>query len=182
MNLRLASRADVPAILEIYRPYVEQTTVSFEYETPSLEAFGARFDAVTADFPWYVAEENGVIAGYAYAARAFERRAYGWDADLSVYIAGPWRGHGLGRMLYERLEADLIRMGYVTAYALVTGENQASMAFHERMGYRKMAEMPRTGFKMGRWLSVIWYEKRLRDPADPGDAPSRFSEIEHTEE
>ena len=176
MKYRLADRADLPAMLEIYRPYVEEETVSFEYETPSLEAFSARFERITADFPWYVAEEDGAVIGYAYASRAFERAAYQWDADMSVYIAKDFHGRGVGRALYEILERDLIAMGYVNAYALITQENAASIAFHEKMGYRFMAEMPAAGYKFGRWLSVAWYSKRLREAADPGEAPKRFSE------
>ena len=182
MIYRLARPEDVPAILEIYRPYVEKTTVSFEYETPSLEAFAQRFARITADYPWYVAEEGGEIAGYAYASRAFERRAYCWDADLSVYIAAQWHGRGIGRRFYELLENDLKRMGYVTAYAIVTGENAASLAFHKKMGYTLVAELPHVGFKMGKWLSVRWLEKRLRDPSDPGDAPLRFAELKNLAE
>ena len=177
MKYRLAERADLSAMLEIYRPYVEKDTASFEYETPSPDAFSARFERISADFPWYVAEEDGAVVGFAYASRAFERAAYQWDADMSVYIAEDFHGRGAGRALYELIERDLIGMGYVNAYALITQENVASLAFHEKMGYRFMAEMPASGYKFGRWLSVVWYSKRLREADDPGEAPKRFSEI-----
>lgn len=182
MNYRLANRNDLPAMLEIYRPYVENDTASFEYETPSLAAFAARLEAVTAAFPWYVAEEDGVVAGYAYASRAFERAAYQWDADMSVYIAVPFHGRGVGRALYALLERDLVRMGYVNAYALVTAENGGSIAFHERLGYRLVAELPASGYKFGRWLGVKWYMKVLRDAPDPGPAPIPFPELNRQEE
>lgn len=171
MTFREATRADVAAMLEIYRPYVENTTVSFEYETPSLAEFAVRFERITADFPWLVAEEDGVIAGYAYADRAFERRAYAWDADLYVYIEPRFHGRGVGRRFYELLEEALFFMGYVHVYALVTEENAPSCAFHEAMGYEKMCVMPDVGYKMGKWLDVNWYEKTLRAAADPGKAP-----------
>lgn len=177
MIYREATRSDVAAMREIYRPYVEGTTVSFEYETPSLVDFTARFERITRDFPWYVAEENGEIAGYAYADRAFERRAYCWDADMSVYISEKWHGRGIGRQFYALLEDALRRMGYVSAYALVTEENAASCAFHERMGYEKMCVMPRTGYKMGKWLGVTWYVKFLREADDPGDAPKAWRDV-----
>lgn len=177
MIFREATRADLPAMLEIYRPYVENTTVSFEYETPSLEEFTTRFERITADFPWFVAEENGEIAGYAYADRAFERRAYAWDADLSVYISARFHKRGVGRRFYELLEDTLGRMGYIHLYALVTEENAASCAFHERMGYKVMCVMPQTGFKMGRWLAVTWYEKQLRDTPHPGNAPCSYRDM-----
>ncbi len=182
MIYRLARASDLPAMLAIYRPYVEGDTASFEYETPSLEEFTGRFERVAADFPWYAAEEDGVLAGYAYASRAFERAAYQWDADLSVYVAAPFQGRGVGRALYGRLERDLARMGYVNAYALVTAENRSSVAFHERMGYSLMAEFPASGYKFGRWLGVFWYAKTLRDAPDPGPAPLRFRDLTDREE
>ena len=182
MILRLATRADVSAMLEIYRPYVEADTASFEYETPSLAAFEARFDAITADFPWYAAEEEGEIVGFAYASRPFERAAYRWLAELSVYVRAESHGRGVGRALYGALERDLADMGYMSAWALVTKENAASVAFHERMGYRLMAEMPDAGYKFGRWLSVVWYRKDLRRAADPGPAPLRFCDLKRREE
>lgn len=174
MTFREATRADIAAMLEIYRPYVESTTVSFEYETPSLEEFSARFERITGSFPWLVAEEDGVIAGYAYADRAFERRAYAWDADLSVYIDRRFQGRGIGRRFYELLEEALFFMGYVHVYALVTEENASSRAFHEAMGYEKMCVMKDVGFKMGKWLDVIWYEKTLRTADHPGKAPKSW--------
>ena len=182
MIYRLASRADVPGMLEIYRPYVETGTATFEYETPSLSAFEARFEAITADFPWYVAEEDGAVAGFAYASRPFERAAYQWLAELSVYVAAEFHGRGAGRALYALLERDLLNMGYVSAWALITEENAASVAFHERLGYRFMAEMPDAGYKLGRWLSVVWYRKDLREAADPGPAPLRFRDLKKREE
>ena len=69
------------------------------------------------------------------------------------------------------------RMGYVCAYALVTEENAASCAFHEKLGYEKMCVMPRTGYKMGRWLGVTWYVKFLREADDPGDAPKSWRDV-----
>ena len=182
MRFRLATRADVPAMLAIYRPYVEADTASFEYETPSLAAFEARFEAITADFPWYVAEEDGAVVGFAYASRPFERAAYRYLAELSVYVRADCRGHGAGRGLYGLLERDLTDMGYVSAWALITKENRASVAFHERLGYRLMAEMPDAGYKFGRWLSVVWYRKDLRDAASPGPAPLRFCQLNRREE
>lgn len=177
MQIRLATPADVPQLLEIYRPYVETTTITFEYEVPTLEEFAARFHGVTARFPWYVAEENGCILGYAYADKAFVRAAYQWDADLSVYLRMDERGRGLGKLLYRQLEQDLTAQGYCTVYALVTGENEASVRFHEAQNYRRVATLPATGFKMGRWLDLYWYQKDLMEkPAQP-QPPKIFSQL-----
>ncbi len=176
MQYRLATAADVPAMLEIYRPYVESSTATFEYVTPTEAEFAARFAAVAAVYPWYVAEQAGRVVGYAYASRAFERAAYQWDADVSIYLAPQAQGAGAGRALYALLEAALRRMGCSTLYALITGENTGSVAFHRAMGYVHRATLPQSGFKDGRWLDVYWYEKSLCEkPADPAPL-CRFSE------
>lgn len=74
--IRVAEERDVVPILDIYAPYVRETTITFEYEVPTPEAFLARFEGITRDFPWLVWEEAGAVLGYAYASRPFERAAY----------------------------------------------------------------------------------------------------------
>ena len=65
--IRFATEQDLSAMLDIYRPYVENTTYSFEYEVPTPEVFRARFLDHVAQFPWLVWEEEGKVLGYAYA-------------------------------------------------------------------------------------------------------------------
>lgn len=160
--LRDATIQDIPAILDIYRPYILNTAITFEYDVPTLAQFEDRFRAITREFPWLVWEENGEILGYAYGSRAFERAAYGWDADLSIYLRQGCSGRGSGRALYETLEQRLAAQGYYVLYALVTSANAGSCAFHEAMGYREAVRLPACGFKFGQWYDVIWYEKRLK--------------------
>lgn len=176
--IREAVPGDVPAMLEIYRPYVAETAYTFEYEVPTLEEFSRRFQAVTAAFPWLVWEENGEILGYCYGARAFERAAYQWAADLSIYLWPDCRGRGVGRRLYEALEQCLTRQGYRLAYGLVTTENTGSCGFHRAMGYRAAAELPRCGWKFGGWYSVTWFEKRLNEQ-DPAQPPVSWDRVRH---
>ena len=92
MSIRPARAEDLPVMLEIYRPYVEETTTSFEYVTPSLEEFRARFLEHTAQFPWLVWEEEGDVLGYAYAGLAYGRAAYRWCAEISIYFRKDARG------------------------------------------------------------------------------------------
>ena len=160
--LRDATIQDIPAILDIYRPYILNTAITFEYDVPTLAQFEDRFRAITREFPWLVWEENGEILGYAYGSRAFERAAYGWDADLSIYLRQGCSGRGIGRALYETLEQRLAAQGSSVLYALVTSANAGSCAFHEAMGYREAVRLPACGFKFGQWYDVIWYEKRLK--------------------
>lgn len=171
MHIRLATKEDISSILEIYRPYVEHTTVSFEYTCPTLEEFTDRFTKYTAQFPWLVWEEEGKILGYAYACAPFTRMAYSWVAEASVYLHPEAHRKGIGTALYRALEAILTKQGYLTLYALVTSENAPSLAFHRAAGYIIRADFPRQGFKMGRALGVTWLEKTLQSVEYPQNSP-----------
>ena len=172
--IRLATRADVPAILNIYAPYIRETAITFEYDVPEISDFEARFDSITARYPWIVWEEDGRILGYAYGDAAFARRAYAWDADMSIYLDMSARGRGIGAKLYGCLEEMLKNLGYCTLYAIITGANERSLRFHEGRGYQREGVLKNTGFKLGKWYDVVWYALHLRDPENPGEAPAAF--------
>ena len=169
--LRIAMAADIPNMLEIYGPYVLSSTATFEYTVPTGEEFSRRFEAITAQYPWLVWEENGEILGYAYASAPYTRAAYAWCAEPSIYLRGDARGRGIGKKLYTALERILEKQGYQILYALVTAENGESVAFHERLSYRKRAFFPDCGWKFGRWLGLFWMEKRLKTVEIPTQPP-----------
>ena len=175
--IRIATEADLPAILAIYTPYVRDTTVSFEYEVPSPEVFLNRFRAITEQFPWLVWEEDGAVLGYAYACRPFERAAYSWCAEPSIYVHPDAQGQGVGKRLYLALEELLKAMGYRVLLALVTGENEGSRRFHERLGYYVAGDLKNTGYKFGRWCGVFWMEKLLDSVENPMDYPIKWKEF-----
>lgn len=172
MEIRMATESDLQEILEIYRPYVETTAITFEYVLPGEAEFLARFRKITACGPWLVCTEQGKILGYAYLDRAFSRAAYSWAGDLSVYLRMDARGRGIGRAFYALLERMAAAQGYQLLYGIVTSENSASCRFHEAQGYVQTACLPSCGFKFGRWLGVLWYEKRLCPPTAPSAMPT----------
>ena len=173
--IRIAVEADVPQMLAIYAPYILTTTYSFEYEVPTEEAFLERFRKYTRQFPWLVWEENGRILGYAYGAPPFERAAYAWCAESSIYLRGDARGRGIGLRLYGALEKLLKQQGYQVLYAIITTENTGSLQFHRKAGFSHLAEFSRCGYKFGRWAGVIWMEKRLDSVEFPSNPPTPWS-------
>lgn len=175
--IRLAEKKDIPQILEIYAPYVLTTTCSFEYRVPTLEEFTLRFEKITSQFPWLVWEEDGRLVGYAYASLPYSRTAYQWSCEVSIYVAQDRHGNGVGRKLYAALEHLLVLQGYRVIYAVVTSENADSLAFHTRVGYRKVAELPGIGMKFGRWLGTVWLEKRPKGDEIPQEAPVAWQDI-----
>lgn len=174
MTIRDARRLDVPAMLAIYAPFVEHTAVSFEYEVPTEAEFARRLEEHQAAFPWLVCEENGRVMGYAYAGRAFERAAYGWNAEISCYLAPELRGRGVGRRLYARIEEILTRLGYYKLFAVVTSANAPSVAFHRALGFRDAACFRNVGYKQGGWYDVLWLEKTLCDRPEPQCLPQNY--------
>lgn len=158
---------DAARILAVYAPYVRETAVSFETEVPPLDAFARRVAGIAAEFPYLLLEIDGELAGYAYAHRQAERAAFGWNAELSIYMDGAYCGCGLGAPLYALLERLLAMQGYVNLYAVITEGNRGSLAFHERMGYRQVGLHERTGWKLGAWHGVVHMHKRLME-GEPG--------------
>ena len=181
MSVRLATEADLPQILAIYAPYVTDTTHTLEYTVPSLEEFTRRYQAITAQFPWLVWEENGKILGYAYGSLPFQRAGYRWCAEASVYLCPEATRRKIGTRLYAVLEEILRRQGYKTVYVIITGTNKISLAFHEASGYRHTACFPLCAYKFGSWVDVIWMEKPLFPVETPTDFPCPARNIVKTD-
>ncbi len=175
MILRFAAEQDYPAMLEIYAPYVREQVVSAEYFVPSLATFSARMHALAGKFPVLVMEEAGELLGYCYLSPAFERRSFAWDADLSIYVKEDARGRGIGRRLEGAASHIAKLLGYRRIYALVTGENEASIRFHEYVGYRVVAAFPEALHKFGRWIDLVWLEKEVNPPETCSDFPRPLS-------
>ena len=175
--IRLAKESDIPAILDIYGPYIENTAISFEYTVPTLEEFTQRFRDITTQFPWLVWEEDGTILGYAYGSLPFGRAAYRWCAASSIYLTPSAQGKGIGKALYRVLEAILTAQGYRRTYAIITSDNPGSLRFHEAVGFRFLARFPDCGVKFSRLYSVVWMEKVLNSSEIPQNFPKPVGEI-----
>lgn len=175
MALRLARPQDGGQLLEIYRQYIS-TNITFEYQLPLLPEFERRIAHILEDgYPYLVWEEGGTVLGYAYAHRVWERAAYQWTAELSVYLHPRSRGQGLGRRLYLALMELLRLQGIRTVYGVVTQDNQASIDFHQALGFHRTAVFSRAGYKNGQWLDVHWFEREL---APSADAPAPILPLE----
>ena len=160
MSIRFAEEQDSTQLLRIYAQYID-TAVTFEYELPTEQEFAQRIRSFSQRYPYLVWEQDGKIIGYAYAHRQAERAAYGWNAEVSIYLDRACLGGGIGTKLYSVLLELLHMQGIKTVYALVTSANAASMVFHESVGFHRMAVQRNTGYKNGAWHDIIWMEKQL---------------------
>jgi len=152
------------------------------YQSPILKRIILTFSRITRKFPWLVWEEAGEVLGYAYASAPFSRAAYQWCAEPTIYLRQEAHGTGIAGKLYAALEEILFAQGYQVLYSLVCGENIPSLRFHEKSGYRIRAVFPAQGFKFGRWLDMIWLEKRPEMAKIPSSPPCKWSEIVHSSE
>lgn len=162
LSIRPARIEDAAALLALYRPYIENTAISFETAVPSLADFGARIAKVLGAWQWLLAERDGVVLGYAYASQHRERAAYVYSVDVGIYLAPVAHRQGIGRALYERLFVDLAALGYCNAFAGVALPNAASVGLHESVGFTRVGIYQNTGWKLGRWHDVLWLQRPLR--------------------
>lgn len=161
MKIRLAKPSDARSLLDIYAPYVENTAITFEYEVPTIEDFAIRIEKTLEKYPYLVAEEDGVVLGYAYASTYYARAAYDWAVELSVYVSQDAREKGVGSKLYDALEEMLEKMGYIHFLACISLPNEASLALHRKRGYQQVAHFPKIGYKFNRWHDIVWLQKSL---------------------
>ena len=188
-QIRTATPGDAAAILAVYAPYIERTTVSFELAVPAADEFAGRIAETLERYAYLVLEElpdgNAAcgltvpdaadraarIVGFGYYGAFGHRAAYQWSAETSIYLAPELCGRGLGAVLIDALERLMATQGIVNAEACICAENAGSIAFHERHGYTQRALVPSCAHKLGRWLGIVWLEKRL------GEAPALPSPI-----
>lgn len=178
--IRSATVDDATALVTIYSYYVKNTAITFEWEVPTVEEFSSRIENTLKSYPYLVAEIDGQIVGYAYAGRFRTRAAYAWDVETSIYVQKDFRGQGIGRVLLEKLEALLKAQGVLNIYAVITYIQEedeylthASPKFHEKMGYQKVAEFHKCGFKFNRWYGTITMEKFLAEHTENPQAVSK---------
>ena len=186
ITFRIAKVEDASRILEIYAYYVENTAVSYEYDVPSLEEFTERIRNILVKYPYIVAEEDGRIVGYIYASRFAQRAAYGWAAGTSIYIDRDFHRRGIGKILYEKLEAILKLQNITKLYAGAADPMEEedpyltrnSEHFHEAIGYKPVARYHGCGSKFGRWYNLLWMEKIINEHTVPPKEVIPFSELD----
>jgi L-amino acid N-acyltransferase YncA len=162
--IRIAEASDATSVARIYKPYVEETSITFEEAAPTAADMEGRIAKVGASYPWLVAEDDGEVLGYAYVSKYRERAAYRWSLETSIYVERESRGRGLGCALYGALIPLMRELGAATLYGVITLPNARSLALHARFGFEPLCTFASVGFKRGEWHDVGWMELRLRDP------------------
>ena len=153
----------MPAVAGIYRGYVLDGLASFETDPPSAGEMDLRRQGIQqGGLPYYVAELDGVVAGYAYAGRYRARAAYRYTVEDSIYVSPDWGGRGIGFALLSALIERCTTLGYRQMLAVIgDSANDASVRLHEKAGFRKVGLLPSVGFKLGRWIDAVLMQRSL---------------------
>lgn len=168
--VRPADVEDMVRIQSIYAHHVLHGTASFEESPPDVgEMRRRRDDVLAAGLPYLVAEDDGVIIGYAYAGRYRTRTAYRHTAEDSVYIDPQLTGRGAGRLLLAAVIAQSAAAGYRELVAIIGDSgNGASIGLHRALGFREVGTLRNVGLKFGRWLDTVIMQRTITVPQVEG--------------
>lgn len=163
MIIRDAREDDLPGILAIYNEVIANSTAVYALEPVSLQNRAQWMAARKAQgFPVLVAVEGTQVLGFAsYGEWRGAWAGYKFTVEHTVHIDAGHRGHGMGRQLMEALIARAERAGLHVMIGAIDAENTASLRFHERLGFARVAHFRETGYKFGRWLDLVFMQRFL---------------------
>lgn len=166
IQVRPATRADLPGILAIYNDAVLTTTASYDDEPSTLEARVAWYDAHEKDdMPVFVAvDDAGEIAGWSSLSSFRPRWGYRFTVEDSVYVAANRREHGIGRLLMAPVVAAARARGKHSIIAVIDAANDASIRLHASFGFEPAAHFREIGYKFDRWLDLVFMQLLLDEP------------------
>ncbi len=161
--VRPAEERDLERLTAIYNHYVTETATTFDTEPFTVAQRREWFShyGTTGRHRLLVAEQDGLVLGYASTSRFHPRSAYDTTVELTALCAPEAVGRGIGQRLYEELFAAIKGEDIRVAMALITLPNRGSVALHERFGFRCAMVIREVGRKFNRYWDVAWYEKRM---------------------
>ena len=156
-TVRPATTADIAAITGIYRPAVLHGTATFEIEPPDEAEMLRRFEAIAGSgYPYFVAEVDGRVLGYAYVNAYRTRPAYRFTVEDSIYIAPDAQGKGIGGVLLQSVIEASTAKGYRLMVAVIgDSKTYGSIAVHRNAGFTFCGTIHSVGYKFGRWLDSV---------------------------
>jgi phosphinothricin acetyltransferase len=164
IQIRAAQRSDLPRLTEIYNYYVENTPITFDIEAYTVERRTKWFEqfGATGRHRLVVAEERGVVLGYAGTTQFRVKAAYDTTVETTIYCANGTEGKGIGTRLYAGLFAAIAGEDIRRIVAGYTLPNAASAALHRRFGFKPVGIFSEVGRKFGKYWDVSWNERPLR--------------------
>ncbi|WP_143319987.1 GNAT family N-acetyltransferase [Clostridium sp. HBUAS56010] len=160
MIIRIAEEKDMPELLDIYNYEIKYGVATFDLNPKTMEERMIWFrEHNVENHPLIVAEEEGKVAGYASLSPYRSKEAYKSTVELSVYIHKDYRRRGIaGRLTKHIIQIAKEREDIHTVISVITGENEASVSFHQRLGFTYCGTMKEVGTKFGRMLDIVNYQ------------------------
>ncbi|MEV7730410.1 N-acetyltransferase family protein [Streptomyces sp. NPDC087917] len=151
--------AHAEQVLAIYRAGIDEGNATFETTAPTWAAFDA---AKLPEQRFTALDPDGRLLGWAAAAKVSDRCAYAGVVEHSVYVHPGARGRGVARAPLDALIASTEAAGIWTIQSGIFPENTASLALHQRVGFRIIGTRERIGRHHGTWRDVVLLERRSR--------------------
>ncbi|MDV7188200.1 arsinothricin resistance N-acetyltransferase ArsN1 family B [Lutibacter sp. TH_r2] len=159
--IRKVKLSDASAIAEIYNFHVYNTIVTFDLIPVSASEMKETIQNVIKKYPWFVYEIDNKVVGYAYASYWKTRSAYDATVESSIYISEKAIGNGIGKQLYNHLLNELKQQKIHAVIGGISLPNKASVAIHEKFGFKKVAHFTEVGFKFNKWIDVGYWQLTL---------------------
>lgn len=147
--------ADAEAVLNIYNPFITQTTVSFETQPLALEKMRQRIEGISSSYPYFVCELEDRVCGFCYAHAWKERRAYAHTFEVTIYLSPLAQGKGVGVIMLRRLIEASRQRGAKVLIACITANNERSIRLHRSLGFEQVSHFKNVGCKFGQILDVV---------------------------
>jgi len=165
IEIRSATADDIPFITEVYNDAIINTTATFDTEVKSIEDRMLWFNNHDGNHPIIVAENDGVLSGWASLTAWSDRCAYNGTAEVSVYVHKEHRGRGIGKALLEILILKGESKGLHYLLSRIASGNEASIHLHTIFGFRHIGIMKEVGFKFGNYVDVHLMELLFKTTA-----------------
>ena len=160
--LRNVTEEDAAAIAAIYAHHVIHGTASYDTDPPSTaDTLGKIRRICGENWPFVVAERDGIVVGYAYATQFRDRAAYAWTCENSVYVHPECQRQGVGKALLEHLCEKAQEFGFRQMIGVIGGAEEASIRLHASCGFHEVGRLEAAGWKHGRWLDNVYMQRAL---------------------
>lgn len=163
-EIRDAREDDLPGLLDIYNDVIASSTAIFRDEPATLADRRTWWEGRrAAGYPVLVAVDATGVVGFASYGDFRSWPGYRFTVEHTVHVRADRRGHGIGRALMLELLERAAAAGKHVMVAGVDAENAASLRFHERLGFERVAHFREVGFKFGRWLDLVFLQRVLAE-------------------
>ncbi|WP_058485704.1 GNAT family N-acetyltransferase [Defluviitalea phaphyphila] len=159
ITIRKAEDRDIEAMMDIYNYYVLNTCVTFDLEKKDIQNRKKWFETHNENYPIIIAEYKNKVVGY--ACLSSFRPLYNNTVENSIYIHRDYKNIGVGSLLMKELIKIASKLNYHVIVAVIEQDNEESIKFHEKFGFKYMGSLKEVGYKFNQWRNVVFYQLTL---------------------